>query len=327
MKDAFGVALEGGPQGAFSKERASATPVRRAAFAGSPARRSKGERAVPSLAPSLRALQEWFAAAVTHPRGVTESIEERGKIGEEPLYADELERIVIPTAALSSKERIDIYRDGYRARLVECLVDDYPAVAYALGEDRFETLCHGYMAAHPSQSPNLNAFGRHMAEWSQGFADPMAPFVSDLARLEWAMVTVLHAAPAQNLSLAELSRIPPAAFSTATFTKSDTALALEFAFPVNAFFQAFRMDRQPSVPARAWSATAVFRDGATLWRMDLSPPMHALLARLFGGSTLGQALDELAASGLLTEAHGPDVMRWFRDWVGHGFFGGIQVAA
>ena len=100
---------------------------------------------------------------------------------------------------------------------------------------------------------------------------------------------------------------------------------VEFGYPVNAFFQAFRMDEGPPLPAPGWSATAVFRDGATIWRMDLSRAMHALLMLLFGGTALGPALEALANAGQLTEEEGAQVMVWFRDWVGHGFFAGIQA--
>ena len=63
---------------------------------------------------------------------------------------------------MTAAERLAIYRDGYRARLVECLADDYPAVRHLLGAEAFEAIAHAYVDKHPSRSPNLNAFGRLM---------------------------------------------------------------------------------------------------------------------------------------------------------------------
>ena len=258
---------------------------------------------------ALRPLQEWTAAAIM------DSIE----------VAD-VERVVLPSSRLSSLERLDIYRQAYRARLVECLADDYPVLQHALGETSFETLCHGYIEQHPSRSPNLNFFGRHMASFCRERSDERAELSADLATLEWAMVEVLHAAPAARLSLEELASIAPAAWVTARFAPSATVRVFEFGYPVGAYLQSVRMDEDPDLPGPSWSATAVFRDGATIWRMDLSRAMHTLLRSLFRGDPLGTAFDLLAETGLVTDDQAPEVMRWFRDWVGHGIFGSISVS-
>src|SRR6186713_268000 len=105
-------------------ERASATPEHaapsRQAVLGSAPAWAEG-------ALGLRAQQEWFAAIVSTPR-------------EEPAPVDErsASRLITPSATLSSLERIDIYRRGYHARLIECLLDDYPVLEHALGEEVFE---------------------------------------------------------------------------------------------------------------------------------------------------------------------------------------------
>jgi hypothetical protein len=208
---------------------------------------------------------------------------------------------------------------------VECLVDDYPVLERALGASRFEALCHAYIDQHPSRSPNLNSFGRHFAAFCRDGQDDLAAFSADLAALEWAMVEVLHAAPAARLSLDDLAKIAPAAWPGARFTPSATIRVHEFGYPVGAYLQAVRIGEKPALPAPRWSATAVFRDEATIWRMDLSRAMHTLLAALFAGRSLGVAFDDLSESRLVTEDQGSEVMRWFRDWVGHGIFGSITI--
>jgi hypothetical protein len=302
-KPAFGIRFEGGPSDAFTRERASATP-RQAPAQRVSIRQSPAKREALSLL-GLRSLQEWTAAAIIEP--------------DEPEGVD---RVVLPSSRMTSAERLGIYRFAYRARLVECLADDYPILKHALGETRFESLCHAYIDRHPSRSPNLNFFGRHMASFCRETHDI---FGADLATLEWAMVEVLHAAPSARLSLEELTSIAPAAWAAARFDPSATVRVFEFAFPVGAYLQAVRMEEGPELPAPGWSATAVFRDGATIWRMDLSRAMHALLQALFQGHSLAAAFDELGEQGLIKEEQAPEVMGWFRDWVGHGIFGAISV--
>ena len=329
--ESVGVPLEGGVSDAFVRERASATPSKTAFTATTPtprdpfpSDRSRAVRAAPLDLP-LRALQHWFAAAIMHPHGVAAGIEQTAAHGASAVALGDVERVLLPSSRLSGIERLAVYGDAYRARLVECLADDYPALKYALGDDAFEALCLRYIARHPSESPNLNAFGRHMTAFCRDEERPALQFEAELAALEWAMVEVLHASSAQKLDLATLATVPGDRWAQARFSASGTVRVMEFSHPVNAFFQAFRTDQAPGVPAPTWSATAVFRDGATIWRMNLSRAMHALLMSLFGGTPLGPALESLARAGQLTEEEGAQVMVWFRDWVRHGFFAQIET--
>src|SRR6185436_16376618 len=41
---------------------------------------------------------------------------------------------------LSVMKRLELYQYAYRARLVECLADDSPAVQYTIGHEEFEAL-------------------------------------------------------------------------------------------------------------------------------------------------------------------------------------------
>jgi hypothetical protein len=326
VKSEVGVPLAGGPSGAFTRERASATPTlhaRTTETARDPARHPSTGPAIPV---ALRPLQEWLAAAVMHPEGVTASLQRGNALQGQQLDVDSVERVVLPSSTLSGLERIEIYHHAYHERLVECLADDYPALQHALGESPFEALCLAYITEHPSASPNLSFFGRRMSSFCRARPGPASAFSADLAALEWSMVEVLHEALTERLPEGALSAIPPSAWPTASFVSSHSVRVLELGYPVNAYFQAYNTDGQPSVPEPAWSATAVFRDGPTIWRMDLSRAMHVLITALFRGSSLGGALDALAVGGWVTDEDAPQVMRWFHDWVRYGFFERVVLA-
>src|SRR5258706_10996091 len=212
----MGVPVASGTEDPSTRERASATPAHMAqgnrahgaSAKHAPSKSARAPKAPPLVAP-LRALQDWFAAAVMHPVGVIESVRERGAVGDQPVGESDAERVVAPSSRLSGLERVAIYHEAYRARLVECLADDYPALQHALGEPSFETLCHAYITEHPSRSPNLNSFGRRMSDFCRTRNEPLAAFAADLAALEWAMVDVVHAAPAEWLPGVTHSTIPP----------------------------------------------------------------------------------------------------------------------
>jgi len=345
-----GVPLADACGGSLVRERASATPSRASAPKAAPAassesaaRPGKGSFSPPlePLPLPLRDLEEWFAAAIMHPGGLSASLEDSAATRSAGLSLLLVERLVRPSAAMSGAERIEIYRQAYRSRLIECLADDYPAAQHALGEDDFEAACSAFIEQNPSRAPSLNYYGRPFATFLRDLRHPLSAFAADLAALEWALVEVIHAGSSSRLSHAALAAVPAASWAGARFVASSTVRLLELRYPANSYFQRFRQGEHPSPPAPAWSATAVFRDGATLWRMDLSRSMHRLLRELFAGQPLGQAVESLAgelaesepsraprASGPTSRAStaGSDVMQWFRDWVHHGFFARIDVA-
>jgi hypothetical protein len=268
-----------------------------------------------------------LVGAILHPRGIGASLGESAAMVEGGIHNEAvLERVVLPSARLSAVDRVEIYRQAYRSRLIECLADDYPAVEHALGADAFAAVCRAYIDDHPSRSPSLNGYGRRFADFVASHQHPLAPFAADLAALEWALVEVVHAPSSERLSPDKLATAPPASWAGARFMPSDSVRLLELAYPANAYFQAFRQKEDPLPPEQAWSATAVFRDGPTLWRMDLSRPMHLLLHALFTGRSLGEAIEVLVVEQGACDNEAGDLMQWFRDWVRHGFFSEIIPA-
>lgn len=325
---------DGGPTEAFVFERASASPVepapvRRRSAKPHPPRRVKlgGEPKSTPLSPSLGIAQRWFLDVVSHPLSVEAAVGDgaiMSTIG--AASADELERVVTAGPQLSAQERLGIYHYAYRARLVDCLADDFPAVQYVLGDDAFAGLCRSVIARHPSDGPNLNAYGRRLAQYCAERAkpSPRERFVRELAELEWAMVEVFHAHAAPTFSPEALRAIPADRWEHVRLRPSQTVRILEFTHPVNRFFQAWRSDQQPAIPAATWSATAVYRQGFTIWRMDLTRPMADLLKRLWACEALGAALEAIAAQVEDQQQLAQSVMRWFSEWVAGGMFASLD---
>ncbi len=304
-------------------ERASASPGLAPAAR---ARRGSAAAAQEPLAVPLRAAQEWFAGVVTHPRSVAAGVAAASPaLG---LDARALTRLVTDGPQLAAADRLAVYHYAYHARLIDCLVDDYPALQYAMGRARFEALAREVIQHRPSRGPNLNFYGRNLIAWcgERPGRWPLRAFATDLARLEWAMVEVLHAAAAPVLRPEALAAIPMERWGAVRLRSSATVQVLRFAHPVNRFLQEWREDQAPSIPAAAPSATAVYRRGFALWRMDLTQPMAAILEALFAGRPLGEALATLEATTApdQLEAVAGKVMVWFREWVEGGFFAAFE---
>ena len=295
--------------GQLHQARASATPIGAAARLGAEA--AQAADALAPIAGPLSELQAWFLEHITHPEGVERASAE-AKVD---LGASSYAQLIRVHRGMSPAARLEIYREAYFARLVECLADDYPQIQHYLGAEAFQELALEYIALHPSTGPNLNRFGARFPEFLS--ATGRDPFLRDLARLEWALVEVVHAPAEPSLSLAELQAVAPEDWAALRLRPRATLRLLELDYPVNAYFQAEREGNEPGAPAPAWSATAVYRVGFELWRMDFTPVMAAVLKALLQGEALGEALSLALQEEDPNEA---DVRVWFSDWVAGGFF-------
>jgi len=312
--------------GPVIRERSSASPASTTSRSMTPMR--AGPRRSP-LPLQLDQVQHWFAESITNRAPIDQAVLAA------PILNDlgDLERVVVGGPQLGALERMAIYHHGYRARLVECLADDFPALRAALGEEAFERLVHLYADRHPSRSPSLNFFGRHMAAFLLDSGAALAGdrrFLSDLARLEWTLVELLHAEASPTLSLEHLATLPAERWAHARFASSPTARVLRFAYPVNACYQRWRDRGELAPPAPEIGATLVYRHELLVWRLDLTPAMTNLLEALFAGEPLSAALEHLAAgisnTDELAEAE-RTVMIWFREWVQGGVFARIDLPA
>ena len=295
-------------------ERASATTSRAMSWS-KPLRAVERQRAAPWS--SLRELEERMVEAIT---------------GREEAAADAALRITAGPA-LDARERLEIYRFGYKARLIECLGDDYPILARTLGQAAFERLATEYIERYPSRSPSLNAFGRRMSELCRvaelGEHEPARAFLSELAALEWALVEIIHAKEPPPFDLAALKTIPVERWGPARLLRSDAVRVLHSEYPVNAYYQGCRTeDELPALPSRSPSATAVYRRAWRLWRMDLTPAMTRVLDALLEGVTIEESLGRIGVDesdpAALAEAE-RSVMVWFSEWMQGGFFAGIEL--
>lgn len=299
-----------------SFERASATTARVLAFER---KAEAGVGAAKALGwASLRELQERMVEAIT---------------GSDAAASDAALELT-PGPRLTARERLEIYRFGYRARLIECLDDDYPILARTLGETAFEHLANQYIDRFPSRHPNLNAFGRHMSllckDAALGEHDRSREFFSELAALEWALVECIHAREPRPFDLAELQAIPVERWANARLLRSDTVRVLRCAYPVNAFYQACRgRDEHPEIPSPQATWTAVYRRAWRLWRLDLTPAMERVLSALLDGVPIEESLGRMGVDETDPEALAEaerSVMVWFKEWMQGGFFGGVELA-
>lgn len=297
-----------------------------------------------SLAPvSLEELQHWMQAVVTHPGGVRECAAP-GSLVDHP--SDEaLARVVSGSQSLGHRERLEIYQRAYFSRLLECLRQDYPVVAKAIGDELFDAFALGFLHEHPPTSYTLARLGAAFPEYlaatcppsrdDENSEPPWPRFLIDLAWLEQAVNEVYDGPGAENrplLLLDRLQRISDEDWPKARLVCNPSLKLLCLDHPVNECFTAISRSDAYEIPAGDPSFVAVVRRNYRVSRHDLSSMQHSLLSALVEGMPIGEAIatafgreaSDHSMAGIDDDAS--NVRRWFHDWTAAGFFLEVHLA-
>ncbi len=116
---------------------------------------------------------------------------------------------IIGTDSASADERLDVYFQAYRLRLIEVLETDFAGLRSLVNEAEFTDLAIGYIEAHPSVHPSVRWFGELLPE----FLSTQAPWrdrpvLGEMAQLEWLRGRAFDAADRTPLTSEELAAVP-----------------------------------------------------------------------------------------------------------------------
>jgi hypothetical protein len=261
-----------------------------------------------TAAPALEALQADFIDHLQDaPSRLAAAVAEGGRIG--------IER------------RLAIYHNAYSARLVEALQDSFGHTLMYLGDEGFEAVARGYLAAHPSAHPNLRWFGGRFAAWlAEVCADD--PDIGELAALDWALRLAFDGADAPLLGLDALAALPPEAWATVRLVWHPTCQRLRLQHNTLAIWQALDQEQAPPEACALATPTELL-----VWRRELQPHFRSLggfeaaaLDRLLGGAGFAATCEALQAEFPELDT-APQAGALLRRWIEDGLLSGLDVPA
>lgn len=100
-----------------------------------------------------------------------------------------------PITNLSIRSCADIYKRGYKARLLESLGETFQATWWVLGDEGYLQFAGEFVEKKPSRSFDLSDYGQEFPTFlktSSAISD--IPFISELARFEWQFKSLFHSA-------------------------------------------------------------------------------------------------------------------------------------
>jgi hypothetical protein len=188
------------------------------------------------------------------------------------------------------------YRANAHASVERALQAAYPVMAQLIGEDNFPYLVRDFWRQHPPQRGDLAQWGGDLPAFlaaSEQLAD--APYLADVARIEWALHGCAGAPDCaqDTASFAALAQQPPEALS---FLIAPGAVVLPSAYPAAAVVLAHQGQGSMEQAAALWHAGVA--QAALVWRQGFAPRLRVLdeaeiafTSAVSAGQALAQALD------------------------------------
>ncbi|HEY3645125.1 MAG TPA: DNA-binding domain-containing protein [Gammaproteobacteria bacterium] len=233
---------------------------------------------------------------------------------------------VVSNAKASAEERVHVYVEGYRLRLLEVLEDSFPGLHGLLGDEQFGQMGRAYIAAHPSTHPSVRWFCQHLPEFlnSTGPYDAH-PHLAEMAAFEWAQGLAFDSADVPPLDMQALATVPPEAWGEVKFQFHPSVQRLDLTSNMPKFWQALTAEEEPpAISSDEPVAWLVWRKELdTHWR-SLGEDEAAMLDMAQHGASFGELCEGLcqwhAPEGVAMQA-----ASYLKLWLSDGLITGIEV--
>lgn len=227
-----------------------------------------------------------------------------GPLADEPTLAREAEARIAGNTRVSPVEQLDVYRRQFWLRHVDSLREDYPGLAYVLGEEPFEAFCHAYLGAFPPRAPSLRDLGADVPRFARETAvfPPEKQALSvELAAYETAFVDVFDGAEVPPLDPAKLAAIPPDGWDRARLVVHPRLVLMPVFHGVHELRYRVKLGESPALGPHLTrrespSFVALYRKDDVIHYEVQDPEAFALLMQLRDGASLVAACAEVTRS-------------------------------
>ena len=201
-----------------------------------------------------------------------------------------------------TNERISIYAEAFKNRLIESLSHDFPKTASCLGETAFYEMAVAYLAAFPSRFANIAEAGSLFPEFLKSVDHVDIPYLSELAQSEWLQTCCYLAENTPSLKSKEAAEHLLAPEKT-IFRLRPSAILFSSEWSVHLKVEAIKKNKTRLLFYRNVALNVTLR--------VLSEDEHYLLSQLVSGKTVDEAFTEFSATSRPQEA---PIAEWLREW-------------
>jgi len=201
---------------------------------------------------------------------------------------------------LSSQDRLAIYHNAYRVRLIDVLMDAFEHTAAYLGDDWFHQLASAYVQSHNSTHNDIGLYGQEFPRFlAEQFADDKE--VAELAFLDWKLRRAFDGADSSVMTHDHLAQIANMEPQSCSLKPVPTLNLCTHHFNTLDIWHAINKDEHPPVVELLPQPVDVL-----IWRKGHSPHFRSL-------STIESAAITFVCSGHTLNAIGAKLEKNFPD--------------
>ncbi|MCW8890484.1 MAG: DNA-binding domain-containing protein [Sedimenticola sp.] len=140
-------------------------------------------------------------------------------------------------------QRFNVYRNNFIVLNGDALADMYPVIKRLIGEEAFRALASAYVRLHPPQERALLLYGAQFPPFLESIPELSGlPYLSAVARIEYAWTESYHAEDSAVLSEQQVSTVPTEALGSCQLLPHPTLHLIHSDYPVHAIWQANQAD-------------------------------------------------------------------------------------
>ena len=194
-----------------------------------------------------------------------------------------------------SVKRFNVYRNNTKVSLTDAICDSFPVVMQLVGEEFFRAMARVYVENNLPQTPLLIYYGGDFPDFIDGFEPAKGlPFLSDVARVEWAWTMAYHAADKDPVGPDALQAFPAERLGDAKFVLHPSTHLLQSEFPVMSIWSAHNQDNTSELMSQIsqeGEQAVIVRPDMSVNVTLLSASAYAFFKAVSDGKTLNEAVE------------------------------------
>ncbi len=199
----------------------------------------------------------------------------------------------IKSDEISANNRLGVYHNNIVGSLSNTLCATYPMIEDLVGTDFLKEMARQFIFEHPPSGACLHHYGNGFDAFIKGYEPAKdLPYLSDVARFEWAMNHAYYAEDDEALPADALAQIPPEELAGTILNLRQSATLIQSPYPLDDLYKfCIHNGTAPDLTTQVTCRILVYRPHLEVKIVPLSKGEYYFLRRL-QAKTLELALED-----------------------------------